>query len=132
MRTRAASPAPAGGARRAVPVAALVSAGVVAVAAAACARGEAATPAPEATKHEVQMRAVAFAPRELTVGVGDTVTWRNVDIVRHNAVRPEVFDTGELRPGTSFDWVPADTGTYAYRCTIHQRMRGRLKVVRRP
>lgn len=111
---------------------AAVAATLLATLAAACARSEAATPLPAATKHEVQMRAVTFAPRELTVGVGDTVTWRNVDIVRHNAVRPGAFDTRELKPGESYSWVPADTGAYAYRCTIHQRMRGRLRVVIRP
>lgn len=106
---------------------------LIAPLAAACAESEAASAVPPAaTKHEVQMRAVAFAPRELTVGVGDTVTWRNVDIVRHNAVRPEVFDTKELKPGESYAWVPVDTGTISYRCTIHQRMRGRLRVVSRP
>lgn len=78
------------------------------------------------------MRSVSFGPRELTVGVGDTVVWHNVDIVRHNAVRPEVFDTGELQPGTKYSWVPSDTGTYRYQCTIHQRMRGRLTVAANP
>lgn len=79
--------------------------------------------------HEVRMRAASFGPRELKVVVGDTVLWHNVDIVRHNAVRRDLFDTGELDPGEKYAWVPADTGTYRYQCTIHQRMRGRLTVV---
>jgi plastocyanin len=78
--------------------------------------------------HEIVMRSVSFGPREVTVAVGDTVVWRNADIVRHNAVRRELFDTGELQPGEKYAWVPADTGTYRYQCTIHQRMRGRLNV----
>lgn len=82
--------------------------------------------APE--RHEVQMRNVTFAPAELEVAVGDTVHWRNVDIVRHNAVRPGAFETGELRPGEQFLWVPTDTGTFNYRCTIHSRMRGKIVV----
>lgn len=82
------------------------------------------------TTHEVRMRSVSFGPRELSVAVGDTVVWHNVDIVRHNAVRREVFDTGELAPGEKYSWVPSDTGTYRYQCTIHQRMRGRLTVTR--
>lgn len=77
------------------------------------------------------MRSNAFTPRDLTVALGDTVTWRNADIVRHNAVLPDRFDTGDLRRGEAFDWVPADTGRYAYRCTIHQRMRGVVTVVSR-
>ncbi len=80
-------------------------------------------------RHEVLMRSVSFSPPELRVSPGDTVVWRNTDIVRHNAVRPELFDTGELRSGERYAWVvPSDTGTFAYRCTIHSRMRGRLIV----
>lgn len=81
--------------------------------------------------HDVTMRAVSFAPKELVVAVGDTVQWVNADIVRHNAVRPGLFDTGELRPGNKYVWVPSDTGEVSYRCTIHQRMRARVTVVAR-
>lgn len=79
-------------------------------------------------RHEIEMRSVSFLPGELVVAVGDTVGWRNGDIVRHNAVRPGVFESGELKPGERFDWVPADTGTFTYRCTIHARMRGKVVV----
>ncbi len=81
-------------------------------------------------RHEVQMRAVSFAPRQLTIRLGDTVLFKNADIVRHNAVRRDVFDTGNLRSGESFAWIPADTGQFRYQCTIHTRMRGEVTVVR--
>ena len=81
-----------------------------------------------AVRHEVQMRAISFTPAELVVAVGDTVEWLNVDIVRHNAVRLDQFETGDLRPGERGSWVPADTGTFSYRCTIHARMRGKVVV----
>lgn len=79
-------------------------------------------------RHEVQMRAVSFAPRAITVKLGDTIVFKNADIVRHNAVRRDVFDTGNLKAGESYIWVPADTGAYRYQCTIHARMRGEVKV----
>ena len=79
-------------------------------------------------RHEVQMRAISFTPAELAVAVGDTVEWRNADIVRHNAVRVDLFETGDLRPGEHGTWVPSDTGTFTYRCTIHTRMRGKIVV----
>ncbi len=82
-------------------------------------------------RREVQMRSVSFAPAELRLALGDTVVWKNIDVVRHNAVRPGLFDTGELRTGESHTWVPTDTGTITYRCTIHARMRGKLIVVDR-
>jgi plastocyanin len=96
----------------------------------ACGAGAAAVASP-GTKHEIAMRGNSFTPRELTITVGDTVVWKNVDIVRHNAVRPDLFDSKELRGGESYSWVAADTGHYNYRCTIHQRMRGTLTVLPR-
>lgn len=78
--------------------------------------------------HEVTMRGNSFRPRALTITLGDTVLWVNRDIVRHNAVRPEIFDSGDLNRGEEYSWVPADTGTYRYECTIHQRMRGLIRV----
>lgn len=101
---------------------------VIAVSALAC--GLSAAPAVSVgTHHEIQMRGNSFTPRAITITVGDTVVWRNADIVRHNAVRPETFDSGDLRGGETFRWVAADTGEVRYRCTIHQRMRGTLNVV---
>ncbi|MFN0100184.1 MAG: copper-binding protein [Gemmatimonadaceae bacterium] len=85
----------------------------------------------EPRTHDVTMRAVSFTPKELVVAVGDTVQWVNADIVRHNAVRPGLFDTGELRPGDKYGWVPSDTGEVSYQCTIHQRMRAKVTVVAR-
>lgn len=83
-------------------------------------------------QHEVVMRSNSFAPRSLTVSVGDTVVWINRDIVRHNAVRDSLFDSGELRGGEQYAWVPGDTGEVSYRCTIHSRMRGTIKVLAKP
>jgi plastocyanin len=105
-----------------------IAAALLALGTLTCANSKAA-PVPGITRHEIRMRSNSFAPRDLAVTLGDTVTWRNTDIVRHNARRREAFDTGELKGGESYSWVPADTGMYAYRCTIHQRMRGRVTVV---
>jgi plastocyanin len=88
-----------------------------------------AAPGPAAAgRHEIRMRGNSFAPRSRTVTLGDTVVWINTDIVRHNVVRSELFDSGDLRSGERFEWVPTDTGTVRYQCTIHQRMRGTVRV----
>jgi plastocyanin len=97
----------------------------------ACGAGAAATVQP-GTRHEILMRGNSFTPNELTITVGDTIVWKNGDIVRHNAVRAQLFDSKELRSGESYEWVASDTGTYNYRCTIHQRMRGTLTIVAPP
>lgn len=87
-------------------------------------------PASDSTprRREIRMRGNSFAPREVRVAVGDTVVWVNGDIVRHNAVRPALFESGDLRSGERFAWVPADTGLVRYQCTIHSRMRGEIRV----
>lgn len=77
---------------------------------------------------EIAMRGNSFGPRRLEIALGDTVVWVNRDIVRHDAVKAGLFDSGELRGGESFQWIPADTGVVEYRCTIHQRMRGQIRV----
>lgn len=77
---------------------------------------------------EIRMRGNSFSPRTATLTLGDTVEWVNTDIVRHDAVREELFDSGELRRQERFAWVPTDTGTVRYQCTIHSRMRGTLRV----
>lgn len=97
------------------------------VAALACGAATAARLAPGTV--EIKMRGNSFGPRDATVALGDTVVWVNVDIVRHNAVRDGLFDSGELTRGERFEWVPADTGTVRYQCTIHSRMRGTLRIV---
>ena len=74
------------------------------------------------------MRGNSFMPRELRVTLGDTVVWVNGDIVRHNAVRADLFESGDLRSGERFSWVPTDTGLVRYQCTIHSRMRGEIRV----
>ena len=88
----------------------------------------AAAAAIDTTRHEVSMRGNSFGPRRLEVTLGDTVTWINKDIVRHDAVKPGLFDSGELLGGESYSWSPSDTGVVQYRCTIHQRMRGEIRV----
>ncbi len=105
-----------------------VACGVAALAGLACA----ATARPTTATHEIRMRGNSYSPRRLEVALGDTVVWVNGDIVRHNAVRDGLFDSGELKGGERFAWVPADTGTIRYECTIHERMRGILTVVQTP
>jgi plastocyanin len=85
---------------------------------------------PTTTRHEIRMRGNSYSPRRLQVAVGDTVVWVNADIVRHDAVREGRFNTGELKGGERYAWVPTDTGTIRYECTIHERMRGTLTVVK--
>jgi len=55
-----------------------------------------------------------------TIGVGDTLTFTNLDPVPHTLTSPGNFDTGPIAVGTSATvggtLVP---GIYPYFCTIH-------------
>jgi plastocyanin len=100
---------------------ALLGAGLVA---AACA----AEPARPATT-PVDIRGFAFAPARVEVSVGDTVVWINRDALPHTATADSrAWDSGELRTGARWSWIPADTGTVEYICAYHPNMRGSIDV----
>ena len=82
-----------------------------------------------ATTAEVTMPGKLFAPRELDVLVGTTVTWRNTDHSTHTVTEDDdVFDSGHIRPGGEFAQAFTRTGTFEFHCTIHRFMRGVVSV----
>jgi plastocyanin len=75
------------------------------------------------------MRALQFAPAELEVQRGDTVTWRNSDIVPHtSASRDSNWDSGNVPIDSSFSVVLKRIGTFNYMCDYHPGMIGRIVV----
>ena len=79
-------------------------------------------------KHTVVMKATSFAPLTLTLKLGDSVVWRNDDFFPHTATAAGVFDSKSIAVGASWKYEPKGVGEYAYICTFHPNMRGRLKV----
>ncbi len=78
---------------------------------------------------EVSMPGKLFAPRDLDVLVGTSVTWRNVDTTTHTVTEEEdEFDSGFVRPGGVFSARFSVQGTFVYHCTIHRFMRGAVRV----
>jgi len=71
-----------------------------------------------------------FNPRELTVRVGDVVTWINQDIVEHEVVGldPNVLDSGKLGQAQSYSKTFSKAGRYPYYCSIHNEMKGTVVV----
>jgi amicyanin len=80
--------------------------------------------------HEVDIADFAFSPAELTITVGDTVTWTNRDPMIHTATSVNgAFDSGDLDQGESYSLTFTAAGTYDYLCTPHPSMTGRIVVV---
>jgi len=81
-----------------------------------------------AETHVVAIEGMAFPPATLTVKRGDTVTWRNQDLVPHTVTAKGRFDSGEIAAGRSWSWVATAPGTYEYVCAYHPGMRAAIVV----
>jgi len=84
---------------------------------------------PQGAVHKVGMEGWLFNPEELTIQVGDSVTWLNDDDVDHNIafyeVRPANAPT-EKKPqgvdvGKKYSLVFNQAGVFKYVCRIHKR-----------
>ena len=72
-----------------------------------------------------------FAPRELRVKAGTTVTWRNRDATPHNVVStdtPRGFRSRIMNTNESFAFTFAAAGSFPYYCALHPQMVGRVIV----
>ena len=77
----------------------------------------------------VMIKDFAYAPKTITIKVGDTVTWENQDSMAHTATADdESFDTGLLAKGEKGSVTFDKAGTYAYHCTPHPQMKGTIIV----
>ena len=79
--------------------------------------------------HTVTIQGMRFMPANLEVSVGDTVIWKNQDVVPHTATSArKSFDSGEIKAGASWKYVAKKAGSYAYICTYHPTMKAELVV----
>ncbi len=90
--------------------------------------GGAAMPAGEV--HRVEMKAVDFEPRQITVRVGDTVEWVNSDIVAHTATAKDRSWDVNILPRRSGRMVMKTVGPISYFCRYHPNMIGAITVAR--
>lgn len=81
------------------------------------------------TSNAVQIKNFSFTPANLTVKVGQKVTWTNQDNVGHSATADDnSFDTGVLAQGQSGSVTFSKPGTYTYHCSVHPNMHGTIIV----
>lgn len=111
---------------------------VVAAAAVFVGAGALAWPADAATTHNVSMENISFAPANITIAFGDSITWKNNDAIGtapngHTATS----DTGAFgSPNLAFNSTYTHTfnaaGSYPYHCNFHSSMTGTIVVQAAP
>jgi plastocyanin len=70
-----------------------------------------------------------FQPTSLTVKVGSTVTWTNMDEEPHTVVSTSgTFRSNALDTKDSFSFKFDKAGTYGFVCSIHPQMVGTIVV----
>jgi plastocyanin len=77
----------------------------------------------------VAIQNFAFTPTTLTVPAGTTVVWTNEDDSPHRiGDRTGTLKSAALDDGATFSHTFAAPGEFAYICTLHPYMRGKIIV----
>jgi plastocyanin len=83
----------------------------------------------EAAKAKVTIDNFTFAPAELTISAGTTVTWDNHDDIPHSVVeKNKLFRSKALDTDESYSFTFTSAGTYDYFCGLHPHMVGKIIV----
>ena len=69
-----------------------------------------------------------FVPAQLTVKVGQTVTWTNRDDIPHTVVCAGKFRSKTMDTDGTFSFTFTSAGEYKYFCSLHPHMTGVIKV----
>jgi plastocyanin len=83
----------------------------------------------KASALEVRVDNFTFGPDTLTVPVNSTVTWINKDDLPHViASNDGLFKSKALDTEDKYSYTFTKAGTYAYFCSIHPKMVGKIVV----
>jgi plastocyanin len=82
------------------------------------------------SNQSVSIDSFAFAPPELSLPVGVTVTWANAQAgIPHTSTSVDgLWDSDVLSTGDTFSFTFNQVGDFAYQCDIHLSMRGIVHV----
>ena len=84
---------------------------------------------PTAAHANVNISGFAFVPSTFTVSVGTTVTWTNKDSTSHTVTSNDnLFSSGTLANGATFQHTFNQKGTFQYHCSIHTFMTAKVIV----
>jgi plastocyanin len=85
-------------------------------------------PAPQV--YNVEISNFAFSPSTLTINVGDTVIWTNLDSVSHT-ITSDIggeLSSSTFGNGQTYSHYFTAAGIYDYHCSIHTSMKGEIVV----
>lgn len=108
-----------------------LGAALLAITGAACASGDEAEPGADGPT--VTIKLIAFAPTDVQLAAGGTLTWRQDDVATHTVTSGRVeqaggtatakpdgrFDSGNISKGQTFQFSFGEPGQYPYFCAIH-------------
>src|SRR4051795_7979028 len=68
----------------------------------------------------IDMKNIAFSPKDATAKVGQKVTWTNKDSVSHNVIADKgEFKSSDFGQNGTYSFTPTKAGTIKYQCTLH-------------
>jgi len=76
----------------------------------------------------VRIEGFTYEPATLRIAKGTSVSFANASGTAHTATRKGSFTTGRIKPGKAATIRFAQRGSFAYHCTIHPFMRGKVVV----
>lgn len=80
-----------------------------------------------AIANQINIVNFSFQPGTMTVKVGTTVTWVNMDSVTHS-IKSDTFNSQNLNQGDKYSFTFKTKGTFPYSCAIHPSMTGTIVV----
>lgn len=80
--------------------------------------------------YNVEIKGFAYSPSEISVNVGDTVVWANLDSAEHTITSDSgsELDSELLSNGGAYSHTFNSAGTFDYHCTPHPSITGKVIV----
>ncbi len=75
------------------------------------------------------MESLAFAPAVIEASIGDTIVWRNEDLVPHTVdATDNSWTSGEMKPKQEFRHAITKAGPIELKCLYHPVMKAEIMV----
>ena len=79
--------------------------------------------------HILEITNLQFIPAEITVDVGDTIKWKNNDIIPHTATADDKsWDSMLIEPGKEWELIVEGNTFTSYFCVYHPGMKASIRI----